>query len=196
MWFFIKWRRKISKQRITSGEIKEGNINFEELEKDYNEIKEKEKLQQIHEDNIDSDNDSDNNNDNYSDSDKENTNKDNEINIIEAEDRNELLKDLEIDGSSFLRKKGRILIFDIFKRCLIMLKNDFSLLEDYKYRDNNYVYRAIKNNEFSNIKKHLKIIALQVESSLNNLYNKYENFSIYINFIKNIKKSIKIILIF
>ena len=79
---------RFQKKRIISGEIKEGNINFAELEKDYKDYNdEKERLQRIQEGNLinihnrirDSDSDSDNDNDYDSDSDSDNDN-DNDYN--------------------------------------------------------------------------------------------------------------------
>ena len=63
---------------------------------------------------------------------EKNDNNNDEINIIEKEERMRLLEELEKKENPFLRDSAKLLIFDILKRCLIIIKNNLSLIERYK----------------------------------------------------------------
>ena len=83
------------KSRITSGEIKEGDINITQLEKDFINKKEEQKKHSYNDSDNDSDNDNDNESDSYKDSDKDNKIKENKIKNSENEEKKVQIKVLE-----------------------------------------------------------------------------------------------------
>jgi hypothetical protein len=116
----------MQKEKEEEEEQKRMQKEKEEEEK----IEEKEKKENhvinIHKDNSDSSSDSSDSRDSY------NEKKYDEINVLDNKKRMNLFNELEDEEYIFFRENGRRLIFDIFKRCLIMIISDFSFLEKYK----------------------------------------------------------------
>ena len=115
---------------------------------------------------------------------EKNDNNNDEINIIEKEERMRLLEELEKKDNPFLRDSAKLLIFDIFKRCLIIIKNNLSLIERYKKYEDKKIYKLITNCGYSKIKNYIKKLTINLE---NNLYNNNNSYSDFINKYKEIK---------
>jgi len=117
-------------------EEKEERMQKEKEEEEKIEEKEKKEnyFTNIHKDNSDSSIDSSDSKDSY------NEKKYDKINVLDNIKRMNLFNELEDEEYIFFRENGRRLIFDIFKRCLIMIISDYSFLEKYKkYEKKNFI---------------------------------------------------------
>ena len=143
-------------------------------------IEEKEKKENhvtnIHKDNSDSSIDSSDSRDSY------NEKKYDEINVLDNKKRMHLFNELEDEEYIFFRENGRRLIFDIFKRCLIMIISDYSFLEKYKKYEKKKFYKLIQKKDFSRAQYKIKKISENVEENLYNIYSFH--LSTYSNIIK------------
>ena len=150
-------------------EEKEERMQKEKEEEEKIEEKEKKEnhVTNIHKDNSDSSIDSSDSSDSY------NEKKYDEINVLDNKKRMHLFNELEDEEYIFFRENGRRLIFDIFKRCLIMIISDFSFLEKYKKYEKKKFYKLIQKKDFSRAQYKIKKISENVE----------ENYIIYIVFI-------------
>ena len=202
---------QFQKTKIVSGELKESNIEElqkvynnememlilrEKLIQDEKEKEEEERMQKekeeeekieekekkenhvtnIHKDNSDSSIDSSDSRDSY------NEKKYDKINVLDNIKRMNLLNQLENEEIKFFREKGRILIFDIFKRCLILIKNDLGFLEKYKKYKKKKFYKLIQKKDFSRAQYIIKKISENEEENLYNIYSFH--LSTYSNIIK------------
>ena len=170
------------KARIISGKSKEGNI-VEELENIYNN-----EIEMLREKAIQEEKEEENHHvieiqsDSSDSSDSENEKKDNkndEINVLENKERMRLFKELE-KNDNFVRERSRILIFDIFKRCLIIIKNDLAFLKKYKKYEKNKFYKFIGKKSFSKAKHYLKNLSIYVENYI------HENHILFLTFYSEI----------
>ena len=159
-------------------EEKEERMQKEKEEEEKIEEKEKKEnhVTNIHKDNSDSSIDSSDSSDSY------NEKKYDEINVLDNKKRMHLFNELEDEEYIFFRENGRRLIFDIFKRCLIMIISDFSFLEKYKKYEKKKFYKLIQKKDFSRAQYKIKKISENVEENLYNIYSFH--LSTYSNIIK------------
>ena len=177
-------------------EEKEERMQKEKEEEEKIEEKEKKEnhVTNIHKDNSDSSIDSSDSSDSY------NEKKYDEINVLDNKKRMHLFNELEDEEYIFFRENGRRLIFDIFKRCLIMIISDFSFLEKYKKYEKKKFYKLIQKKDFSRVQYKIKKISENVEENLYNIYSfhlsRYSNIIKKFNEINNNKYDFLIKVIF
>ena len=167
---------QFQKRKITSGEIKAGNINFSELERDFNNEKEK-ILQQVQ--NEKSDNDSDSDSDSNDNNNNNNKDKDNKIAIIKNKKSNEKLIKLEIED---FKENDKEKIFKKKESLKPKLKLCYNISIDQTEDNKNPAIELI-----SNYKEIKEILLIKDPNILKFLYfNRIHNQNLLYHFDENI----------